>query len=70
LNDEKLEGKLAPAEKESVLIKIKEVEEWIRDHSNADAEEYEAQQKMLEKLFNPIASKLYQGGENGARNQN
>jgi len=54
------------------MSKIKEVEEWISNHSNADVEEYEAQQKMLEKLFHPIAAKLYQGAENGAgaRNQN
>jgi L1 cell adhesion molecule like protein len=33
---------------------------------NVDVEEYEAKQKELESIFNPIATKLYQGGEGEA----
>ena len=65
-NDEKLEGKFAPGEKEEVLNKVTEVENWMSSNNSAETEEYEAKQKELEKVFNPIASKLYQGGESGA----
>jgi heat shock protein 1/8 len=33
---------------------------------NIDAEEYEGKQKELENIFNPIATKLYQGAQGGA----
>ena len=33
----------------------------MSDNSDADTEEYEAKQKELERIFNPLASKLYQG---------
>ena len=69
VNDEKLEGKFGPGEKESVFNKISEVESWMSTNSSAETEEYEAKQKEVERMFNPIASKLYQGqeaGQNGA----
>ena len=67
LNDDKLDGKFAPGEKESVLSKVNEVESWMSNSMNAETEEYEAKQKELEQMFNPIASKLYQGTGAGAR---
>lgn len=69
LNDEKMQDKFAPGEKESVLGKISEVENWMSSNPNAETEEFEAKQKDLERIFNPIASKLYQGAnpDAGAR---
>lgn len=61
VNDDKVQDKFGPGEKEEVLSKISEVESWISDNSNADTEEYEAKQKELERIYNPLASKLYQG---------
>ena len=58
-----MEGKFAPGEKEEVLSKVTEVENWMNSNSNAETEEYEAKQKDLERVFSPIASKLYQGAE-------
>jgi L1 cell adhesion molecule like protein len=50
-----------------VLSKVNEIETWMNDNLvNIDCEEYEAKQKELESIFNPIATKLYQGGEGGA----
>jgi hypothetical protein len=34
---------------------------------NIDVEEYESKQRELENIFNPIATKLYQGSEGGAQ---
>ena len=56
-----MEGKFAPGEKESVLSKVSEIENWMSSNMNAETEEYEAKQKELERIFNPIASKMYQG---------
>ena len=64
-----MEGKLAPGEKESVLSKIGEIESWMSSNPNAETEQYEAKQKDIERVFNPIATKMYQGAnpEGGAR---
>lgn len=35
----------------------------MSSNPNAETEEYEAKQKELETMFNPIAAKLYQGAE-------
>lgn len=72
LNDDKMQDKFAPGEKESMLGKVSEVENWMSSNPNADTEEFEAKQKDLERIFNPIASKLYQGGnaDAGARGGN
>ena len=61
VNDEKMEGKFGPGEKESVMSKVSEIESWMSSNMNAETEEYEAKQKELERIFNPIASKMYQG---------
>ena len=61
LDDSKLEGKLAPGEKESVMNKVRDIENWMNNNPNAETEWYEAKQKEIERLFNPIATKMYQG---------
>lgn len=66
LGDDKLQDKFAPGEKESMLGKVTEVENWMGSNQNAETEEYEAKQKDLERMFNPLASKLYQGAGAGA----
>lgn len=67
VNDDKLADKFAPGEKDTVLNKVNEVEEWMSSNQNADIEDYEGKQKELERMFNPIASKLYgQAGSAGA----
>lgn len=48
------------------MNKINEVESWMGSNGNSDVEEYEAKQKELERIFNPIASKLYGQGQPGA----
>ncbi|XP_044184898.1 heat shock cognate 71 kDa protein-like [Acropora millepora] len=51
----------------NIIDKCKEVIEWLEKTDAADKEEYEAKQKELEKLFNPIIAKPYQsaGGAGG-----
>ncbi|KAM9293930.1 heat shock-related 70 kDa protein 2-like [Gastrophryne carolinensis] len=61
--DPKLQGKLSDTDKDNILSKCKSVLDWLDKNQMADKEEFEHQQKELEKVCNPIISKLYQGGE-------
>ncbi|XP_038262867.1 heat shock-related 70 kDa protein 2 [Dermochelys coriacea] len=61
VEDEKLKGKIGDQEKQKVLDKCQEVVTWLDRNQMAEKEEYEHKQKELEKLCNPIITKLYQG---------
>lgn len=41
---------------------MEEVERWMSSNQDADTDAYEAKQKELESVFNPIMSKVYQAG--------
>jgi len=57
---------LIPAsEKETLEGKIKEVTTWLDSNQSAEKDEFEHKQKDLEKVANPILTKMYQG-EGGA----
>ncbi|TFK16002.1 Heat shock 70 kDa protein [Platysternon megacephalum] len=62
VEDEKLKGKISDPDKQKVLDKCQEVVTWLDRNQMAEKEEYEHKQKELEKLCNPIVTKLYQGG--------
>ncbi|XP_065605066.1 heat shock-related 70 kDa protein 2 [Cyrtonyx montezumae] len=61
VEDEKLKGKISEQDKQKVLDKCQEVISWLDRNQMAEKEEYEHKQKELEKLCNPIVTKLYQG---------
>ncbi|XP_034623819.1 heat shock-related 70 kDa protein 2 [Trachemys scripta elegans] len=61
VEDEKLKGKISDQDKQKVLDKCQEVVTWLDRNQMAEKEEYEHKQKELEKLCNPIVTKLYQG---------
>ncbi|KAL2809541.1 heat shock protein 70 family [Aspergillus granulosus] len=56
------------ADKEKVSAKIDEVISWLDNNQTAEKDEYEAQQKDLESVANPIISAAYAaaGGQPGA----
>merc|ERR1711998_719353 len=63
LNDEsKIEGKLTDEDKETLEDTVKPTSEWIDENPSAEAEEYNDKQKEVEKVVNPIMSKLYAAG--------
>jgi len=45
---------------------INEALEWLDDHPEADKEEYDAKQKEVEKIVNPIMKELYQAAGAGS----
>uniref|UniRef100_A0A667X4P5 Heat shock protein family A (Hsp70) member 2 n=1 Tax=Myripristis murdjan TaxID=586833 RepID=A0A667X4P5_9TELE len=59
---EDLKGKISEEEQKKVVEKCEETIAWVESNQLADKEEYQHQQKELEKVCNPIITKLYQGG--------
>merc|ERR1712178_42715 len=58
--------KLSEEDKEKVEEAVKETLEWLDDNQEAEKEEFEARQKELEQIANPIIQKVYQAGAGGA----
>jgi len=60
--EDKLEGKLDEDDKDTVLTAVQDAMDWLEDNQEADKADFESKQKEVEKLVNPIMSKVYQGG--------
>lgn len=60
VEDEKLRGKISDQDKNKILDKCQEVINWLDRNQMAEKDEYEHKQKELERVCNPIISKLYQ----------
>merc|ERR1712146_488638 len=59
INDEKLKDKLEAADKETIETAINEATSWLDSNQTAEKEEFEAKQKELEGICNPIMMKVY-----------
>jgi heat shock protein 1/8 len=67
LSDPKVEEKISAEDKTTLSAKIDEVVGWLDENTTAQKDEFEAQQKELEGVANPIMMKFYgAGGEGGA----
>ena len=62
VEDEKLKDKISDDDKKTITEKCSEVIAWLDANQLADKEEYEHQQKEMEKICAPIVTKLYQAG--------
>ncbi|XP_038171708.1 heat shock cognate 71 kDa protein-like [Arvicola amphibius] len=62
VEDEKLQGKINDENKQKILDKYNEIISWLDKNKTTEKEEFEHQQKELEKVCNPIITKLYQTG--------
>lgn len=65
VKDEKIGGKLNPADKQKIEKAIDETVEWLDRNQLAEVEELEDKLKELEGICNPIIAKMYQGGAGG-----
>jgi L1 cell adhesion molecule like protein len=67
IKDEKLKDKFSEDEKKQIETKVDEILKWVNDNPAASKEEYDAKQKEIETIFNPIMQKIYQqaGGAPG-----
>eukprot|EP00033_Pygsuia_biforma_P003059 GCRY01003361.1.p1 GENE.GCRY01003361.1~~GCRY01003361.1.p1 ORF type:complete len:404 (-),score=147.53 GCRY01003361.1:304-1482(-) len=69
-DDDKWGARLEEEDKETISEEVSRVLEWLDDHRDAEAEDYEEQKKALEDVVNPITQKLYQqGGAPGAEEE-
>ncbi|XP_073405040.1 heat shock 70 kDa protein [Dendrobates tinctorius] len=65
VDDENLKGKISDDEKRIISDKCKETITWLETNQLAEKEEYIHKQKELEKVCQPIITKMYQGGMPG-----
>jgi L1 cell adhesion molecule like protein len=65
LNDEKVSGKIDALDRVSLVKSVDDTIAWLDRNQEAEKEEYEDKQKELEKIANPIMTKMY-GGAGGA----
>ncbi|CAH3165397.1 unnamed protein product [Pocillopora meandrina] len=61
IEDDKVKDKISEDDKTVISDKCKEVIDWLDQSDGASKEEFESKQKELEKVCNPIITKLYQG---------
>ncbi|XP_026871464.2 heat shock 70 kDa protein [Electrophorus electricus] len=62
VEDENMKGKISEGDKKKVIERCNQAITWLENNQLAEKEEYEHQLKELEKVCNPIITKLYQGG--------
>ncbi|XP_041112336.1 heat shock 70 kDa protein-like [Polyodon spathula] len=65
VEEENVKSKISEDDKKQIIDKCNQAISWLDKNQMADKEEYEHQLKELEKVCNPIMSKLYQGGAPG-----
>merc|ERR1711871_483788 len=65
LDDEKIKDKFEEADKTAIEDKAKEIIEWLDANQLAEKDEFEAKQKELEGVCNPIMQKVYAAGGGG-----
>jgi L1 cell adhesion molecule like protein len=67
IRDEKVSSKLEPTDKSTIEKAVDAAIAWLDQNQLAEVEEFEHQQKELEKVCTPIITKMYQaaGGEGG-----
>jgi len=60
IEDEKIKDKISEEDKKTIKDKCDEVIHWLDSNQLAEKEEFEDKQKEIEKICNPIITKLYQ----------
>merc|ERR1712188_47505 len=65
LQEEKLQDKFDAGDKDKVESAVQECLDWLERNQMAETEEFEAKQKELEGVVNPIMMKVYQSAGGG-----
>jgi L1 cell adhesion molecule like protein len=66
LQEEKLKDKFEGDDKENIEKAVQEALDWLDKNQLAEKDEFEAKQKELEAIVNPIMMKVYQAAGGGA----
>ena len=56
---EQLGGKINDDDKDTIQTVLDEKFEWLKDHEEADAKDFDTAKKEIEEIVNPIIAKLY-----------
>ena len=62
MEEDKVKDKVPEDEREKVVSKCKEVIDWLDKNQTAEKDEFDYQQKELEKVCMPVVQKLYAAG--------
>merc|ERR1711933_336568 len=65
LNEEKLKEKFEGGDKEKIEKAVQDTLDWLDKNQLAEKDEFEAKQKELEGVVNPIMMKVYQAAGGG-----
>jgi len=65
LQEEKLQDKFEDGDKDKIDKSVQETLDWLERNQMAETEEFEAKQKELEGVVNPIMMKVYQSAGGG-----
>jgi len=65
IRDEKLAGKTDSSDKETIEKAVEEAIKWLDANQSGNKEEFDYKLSELEKIVNPIMTKLYQGAGAG-----
>ncbi|GAA52730.1 heat shock 70kDa protein 1/8, partial [Clonorchis sinensis] len=65
VEDEKVKDKISESDRKLISDKCSEVISWVDGNQTAEKDEYEHKQKELEKVCNPIITKMYQAAGGG-----
>ncbi|KAF6778981.1 hypothetical protein AHF37_01394 [Paragonimus kellicotti] len=67
VEDDKVKDKIPESDRKLITDKCSDVLSWLETNQTAEKDEYEHKQKELEKVCNPIITKMYQaaGGAEG-----
>ena len=66
IEDDKIKDRISDEDKKTVIDKCNEVISWLDANQLADKEEFDYKQTELEKVCNPIITKLYQAAGGAA----
>merc|ERR1712107_49361 len=66
LSDDKLKDKFEAGDKEKIEAAVQDALDWLDKNQLAEKDEFEAKQKELEGVVNPIMMKVYQAAGGGA----
>merc|ERR1712060_491937 len=65
LNEEKLKDKFEAGDKEKIEKAVQDALDWLDKNQLAEKDEFEAKQKEVEGIVNPIMMKVYQAAGGG-----
>jgi len=63
LGEEQIKSRLSGEEVNTITTALDETMDWLDRNQLAETEEFKSRQQELEKLINPIMTRLYQGGQ-------